>query len=145
MSHYLIERIEADPRITLWSTTEVRALDGDGHLERVTVEHTPTGERREVPCAGLFCFIGADPATDWLGGVVALDDDGFVLTDRSLPEAIAHSPFFEGRNPLPYETSLPGVFAVGDVRLGSMKRVAAAVGEGSSAVRAVHEYLALAG
>jgi thioredoxin reductase (NADPH) len=145
MSHYLIERIEADPRITLWASTEVRDLDGDGHLERVTVEHTPTGERREVPCTGLFCFIGADPATDWLDGAIALDDHGFVLTDRNLPDAIARSPFFRGRDPLPFETSLPGVFAVGDVRLGSMKRVAAAVGEGSSAVRAVHEYLALAG
>ena len=145
MSHYLIERIEADPRITLWGSTEVRALHGDGHLERVTVEHTPTGERRDVPCTGLFCFIGADPATDWLDGAIALDDHGFVLTDRNLPDAIARSPFFEGRDPLPFETSLPGVFAVGDVRLGSMKRVAAAVGEGSSAVRAVHEFLALAG
>jgi thioredoxin reductase (NADPH) len=145
MSHYLIERIEADPRITLWGSTEVRALEGDGYLERVTVEHTPTGERREVPCTGLFCFIGADPATDWLDGAIALDDHGFVLTDRNLPDAIARSPFFEGRDPLPFETSQPGVFAVGDVRLGSMKRVAAAVGEGSSAVRAVHEYLALAG
>ena len=143
MSHYLIERIEADPRIALWTSTEVRSLGGDDHLERVTVEHTPTGERREVPCTGLFCFIGADPATDWLDGAVALDDDGFILTDRNLPDAIARSPFFAGRDPLPFETALPGVFAVGDVRLGSMKRVAAAVGEGSSAVRVVHEYLAL--
>src|SRR6476660_9357299 len=66
MSHYLIERIEADPRITLLTSTEARALVGDGHLERVTVEHTPTATRRDLPCVGLFCFIGADPATDWL-------------------------------------------------------------------------------
>jgi len=145
MSHYLIERIEADPRITLWTSTEVRGLHGGSHLEGVTVEHTPTGDHREVPCAGLFCFIGAEPATEWLNGAIALDDDGFVLTDRNLPDAIAGSPFFAGRDPLPFETSLPGVFAVGDVRLGSMKRVAAAVGEGSSAVRAAHEYLALLG
>ena len=98
-----------------------------------------------MACGGLFSFIGAEPASDWLSGCAALDDHGFVLTDRNLPDAIAQSPFFEGRDPLPFETSLPGVFAVGDVRLGSMKRVAAAVGEGSSAVRAVHEYLALAG
>jgi thioredoxin reductase (NADPH) len=145
MSQYLIERIEADPRITLLASTEVRALAGDRHLEQVTVEHTPTGEVRELPCVGLFCFIGADPATQWLDGAIALDPNGFVLTDRNLPETIARSPFFDGRDPLPYETSQPGVFAVGDVRYGSMKRVAAAVGEGSSAVRSVHEYLALSG
>ena len=145
MSHYLIERIEADPRITLLTSTEVRALAGNQHLERVVLEHTPTGTRRELSCVGLFCFIGADPATAWLDGAIALDGSGFVLTDRNLPEAIARSPFFAGRDPLPFETSLPGVFAVGDVRRGSMKRVAAAVGEGSSAVRSVHEYLAVAG
>ena len=145
MSHYLIERIEADPRITLLANTEVRALMGNSHLERVAMEHTPTGDRRDVPCVGLFCFIGAEPATQWLDGALALDERGFVLTDRNLPDAIARSPFFAGRNPLPFETSAPGVFAVGDVRLGSMKRVAAAVGEGSSAVRSVHEYLALVG
>jgi thioredoxin reductase (NADPH) len=145
MSHYLIERIEADPRITLLTSTEVRALRGDDHLEGVTVEHTASGTNRELPCIGLFCFIGADPATDWLDGAIALDDSGFVLTDRNLPDAIARSPFFEGRDPLPFETSQPGVFAVGDVRSGSMKRVATAVGEGSSAVRSVHEYLALTG
>jgi thioredoxin reductase (NADPH) len=145
MSHYLIERIDADPRITLLTSTEVRALRGDGHLEGVTVEHTASGTNRELPCLGLFCFIGADPATDWLDGAIALDDSGFVLTDRNLPDAIARSPFFEGRDPLPFETSQPGVFAVGDVRSGSMKRVATAVGEGSSAVRSVHEYLARSG
>jgi len=145
MSRYLIERIEADPRITVLSSTEVRALDGADHLDGVRVEHTPTREQRQLPCVGLFCFIGADPATAWLDGVIAVDDDGFVLTDRNLPDAIATSPFFEGRDPLPFETSLPGVFAVGDVRRGSMKRVAAAVGEGSSAVRSVHDYLALLG
>jgi thioredoxin reductase (NADPH) len=145
MSQYLIERIDADPRITLLTSTEVRELAGDRHLEQVAVEHTPTGEVRELPCVGLFCFIGADPATQWLDGAIALDPKGFVLTDRNLPEAIARSPFFDGRDPLPYETSQPGVFAVGDVRYGSMKRVAAAVGEGSSAVRSVHEYLAQVG
>ncbi len=145
MSRYLIERIEADPRIALLTSTEVRALRGDDHLEAVTVEHTESGTHRDLPCLGLFCFIGADPATDWLDGAIALDASGFVLTDRSLPDAIARSPFFEGREPLPFETSQPGVFAVGDVRSGSMKRVATAVGEGSSAVRSVHEYLARAG
>jgi thioredoxin reductase (NADPH) len=142
MSHYLIERIEADPRIELFTATEVRALAGDGHLDYVTLEHTPSGERRTVGCSGLFCFIGADPATAWLGGALELDTKGFILTDRSLPDAITHGPQFAIRDPLPFETSVPGVFAVGDVRSGSLKRVAAAVGEGSSAVRSVHDHLA---
>ncbi len=142
MSHYLIERIEADPRIELFTATEVRALAGGEHLERVTLEHTPSGEQRTVDCAGLFCFIGADPATAWLGDALALDAKGFVLTDRGLPAAVTDGPLFATRDPLPFETSVPGVFAVGDVRSGSLKRVAAAVGEGSSAVRSVHDHLA---
>ena len=142
MSHYLIERIDADPRIELFTDTQVRALAGDGHLDHVTLEHTPTGERRTVECSGLFCFIGADPATAWLGGALELDAKGFILTDRSLPDPITSGPQFATRDPLPFETSVPGVFAVGDVRSGSLKRVAAAVGEGSSAVRSVHEHLA---
>jgi len=141
MSQYLIERIEADARITVIDHTEVRALAGNDHLERVTLEDNQTGERREIACQGLFCFIGAVPATGWLNGCVALDRAGFVLTDRSLPPPVAGGAF-GSRDPLPLETSVPGVFAVGDVRSGSLKRVAAAVGEGSSAVRSVHEYLA---
>jgi thioredoxin reductase (NADPH) len=142
MSHYLIERIEADAHVELVTETQVRALAGDSHLEHVTLEHTPTGDRRTVPSAGLFCFIGADPATAWLDGAVELDGKGFILTDRALPSSVTNSPRFASRDPLPFETSLPGVFAVGDVRSGSMKRVAAAVGEGSSAVRSVHDHLA---
>jgi thioredoxin reductase (NADPH) len=142
MSHYLIERIDADPRIDLVIDTEVRELAGEGHLDRVVLQHRPTGERRMVSCAGVFCFIGADPATAWLGDVVELDAKRFILTDRSLPPAITSGPLFATRDPLPFETSVPGVFAVGDVRSGSMKRVAAAVGEGSSAVRSVHDHLA---
>jgi thioredoxin reductase (NADPH) len=142
MSQYLIERIDAEPRIELVTETEVRGLAGDGHLDHVTLEHAPTGERRTVGCSGLFCFIGAEPATAWLGGALELDSKGFILTDRSLPDATTSSPLFATRDPLPFETSVPGVFAVGDVRSGSLKRVAAAVGEGSSAVRSVHEHLA---
>lgn len=142
MSHYLVERIEADPRVELFTATEVRALAGDEHLEHVILEHTPSGERRTVASSGLFCFIGADPATTWLGGALELDAKGFILTDRALPEAIAEGPLFAMRDPLPFETSVPGVFAVGDVRSGSLKRVAAAVGEGSSAVRSAHDHLA---
>jgi thioredoxin reductase (NADPH) len=142
MSQYLIERIDADPRITVLPHTEVRGLAGATHLDQVTLEHTPSGERTTVDCQGLFCFIGAVPATGWLCDGVLVDRAGFVVTDRALPEEARHSSRFAGREPLPFETAVPGVFAVGDVRSESMKRVAAAVGEGSSAVRSVHQYLA---
>jgi len=142
MSHYLIERIEAEAHIELVTDTQVRALAGDSHLDHVTLEHTPTGERRTVSCSGLFCFIGADPTTAWLAGELELDSKGFILTDRSLPDSITNGPRFATRDPLPLETSVPGVFAVGDVRSGSLKRVAAAVGEGSSAVRSVIDHVA---
>jgi thioredoxin reductase (NADPH) len=137
MSQYLIERIEADPRIDLLTGVEVERLAGGGHLEQVTLRHTATGEQQTIPSSGLFCFIGATPATGWLGPDVLLDRRGFVLTDRHLPESLTGA-----SDPLPFETSAPGVFAAGDVRHGSLKRVAAAVGEGSSAVRSVHERLA---
>ncbi len=142
MSQYLVERIDAEPRIEVFTETQVRALAGGAHLDHVVLEYTPTGERRTVDCAGLFCFIGADPATAWLGDTLELDPKGFILTDRSLPDPITSGPRFATRNPLPFETSVPGVFAAGDTRSGSLKRVAAAVGEGSSAVRSVHEHLA---
>ncbi len=138
MSRYLIERIEADPKIDLLTGVEVRALAGEEHLEQVTLGHIATGEQQTIGCSGLFCFIGASPATAWLGDGVLLDEDGFVLTDRQLPTAPAGGAYA----PLPFETSTPGIFAAGDVRHGSLKRVAAAVGEGSSAVRSVYERLA---
>jgi thioredoxin reductase (NADPH) len=135
MSQYLIERIEADTKIELITGVEVQALSGREHLEQVTLRSTTTAQEREIACTGLFCFIGASPETGWLGAEVLLDDDGFVLTDRQLPEGAG------GSTRLPFETSVPGVFAAGDVRHESMKRVAAAVGEGSSAVRSVHARL----
>jgi len=138
MSQYLIERIVADPKISLLTGVEAQALAGEDHLDEVTLLHTATGQRQTIPCSGLFCFIGAQPATGWLCDGVLLDRDGFVLTDRQLAGPIAPGT----SSPLPFETSVPGVFAAGDVRNGSMKRVAAAVGEGSSAVRSVHERLA---
>jgi thioredoxin reductase (NADPH) len=140
MSQYLIERIEADPKIDLITGVEVQALAGEERLARVTLEDIATDERQTIPCSGLFCFIGARPATSWLGEGVLLDRDGFVLTDRQLPPPSAGG----APTPLPFETSVSGVFAAGDVRHNSMKRVAAAVGEGSSAVRSVHERLAAA-
>jgi thioredoxin reductase (NADPH) len=138
MSQYLIERIEADPKIDLLTGVEVQGLEGNGRLEQVTLNRLATGEPRELSCSGLFCFIGAQPSTDWLGADMQLDGDGFVLTDRQLQDTLAPGT----SDPLPFETSVPGVFAAGDVRHGSMKRVAAAVGEGSSAVRSVHDRLA---
>ena len=128
MSRYLIERIEADPRIGLITGVEVHRLGGETRLEQVTLKHIASGQQRQLPCAGLFCFIGARPETAWLGDSVLLDEDGFVLTDRHLPEALDR--LRDGA--LPFETSVRGVFAAGDVRHGSMKRVAAAVGEGSA-------------
>ena len=142
MSHYLVERIMAHPRIEVLPTTEVRELIGSRQLDEVVIENTSAGVRRTIACQGMFSFIGAAPATAWLDGVVDLDEHGFVLTDRdvtSLSETDGPSAGPVAR--LPFETSAAGVFAVGDVRHGSMKRVAAAVGEGSSAVRSVYTHL----
>ncbi|MEV4343271.1 FAD-dependent oxidoreductase [Actinoplanes sp. NPDC049596] len=137
MSSYLADRIVADPAITVRTGTEVTALHGESHLEAVTL----SGASEPQECAGLFCFIGATPATGWLDGIAA-DDHGFLRTDAQLDDkelGPQWSPL--GRRPLPFETSLPRVFAAGDVRAGSMKRVAAAVGEGASAVSSVHAAL----
>jgi thioredoxin reductase (NADPH) len=141
MSQYLVDRVLAHPQITTRTRSQVTALHGSSSLEAITMsaagEHA--GLHRE--CRGLFCFIGALPATEWLTGV-ALDDDGFVLTDRDLtPDKLGATWELLGREPLPFETSEPGVFAAGDVRSGSMKRVAAAVGEGASVIRSVHQAL----
>jgi thioredoxin reductase (NADPH) len=141
MSRYLVERIEVDPHITLRTRTTVVALEGDETLRTLRLKG-PDGET-VLECAGLFSFIGADPSSGWLSGCAALDDRGFVLTDLSLsPDQLDGGWETLGRLPLPFETSHPGLFAAGDLRSGSTKRVAAAVGEGSSAVRSVHQYLA---
>jgi thioredoxin reductase (NADPH) len=141
MSRYLVERVEADPHITLRSRTTVVALHGDQTLSAVDLDD-PDGTV-VLHCAGLFSFIGADPSSGWLNGCAALDDSGFVLTDLSLtPDQLGQGWQTLARSPLPFETSHPGLFAVGDLRSGSTKRVAAAVGEGSASVRSVHQYLA---
>ena len=121
---------------------EVRDVIAEPELEAIVVEDTHTHERSTLPIRALFVFIGAEPHAQWLGDEVALDDRGFVLTgpDALLKETDRHH-WTVGRAALPLETSRPGVFAVGDVRSGSIKRVAAAVGEGSMAVRLVHEHL----
>jgi thioredoxin reductase (NADPH) len=127
MSRYLIDRIERDPAVEVHTDTEVRELIGDRVLEAIVVEDRRTRERRTYETNDVFVFIGADPCVDWLAGRVELDEKGYIRTG--------------GREALPLETSLPGVFAVGDVRSGSIKRVASAVGEGSMAIRLVHEHL----
>jgi thioredoxin reductase (NADPH) len=141
MSRYLVDRIEADKRIVVRRSTRIVALEGDEFLSGVRVSG-PGGEETLAGTA-LFSFIGAEPASEWLSGFAALDDRGFVLTDRSLGREQLNGPWEAlGRSPLPFETSHPGLFAVGDVRSGSTKRVAAAVGEGSAAVRSVYDHLA---
>jgi thioredoxin reductase (NADPH) len=141
MSSYLAERILAHPGIAVRTRCEVTALDGGTHLGAITVSDRARGSQLRLACQGLFCFIGAAPGTEWLSGV-RLDDHGFVLTDAQLGTTDL-GPTWDAlhRRPLPFETSQPGVFAVGDVRSGSMKRVAAAVGEGASAIRSVHQAL----
>jgi thioredoxin reductase (NADPH) len=141
MSRYLVDRIEAHERIEVRANTKILALEGDVTLSGLRVSGTD-GDTT-LACAALFSFIGANPASEWLCGCAALDDKGFVLTDRSLAAGDLDGRWETlGRAPLPFETSHPGLFAVGDIRAGSVKRVAAAVGEGSAAVRSVHEYLA---
>ncbi len=142
MSAYLADRISANPLINVRLSTEVSALLGEHHLTEITVTDNASQTTNTLPCHALFGFIGAAPATDWLHGIY-LDRHGFIPTDAALPEdALSATWPHLGRRPLPFETSVPGVFAVGDVRAGSMKRVAAAVGEGASAVRSVHQIMA---
>ena len=136
MSSYLVDRVRSHERITVHSSSDVTALHGGEQLEAVTLTSSATGESEDVAAAALFCFVGAEPRASWLSGA-AVDASGFLLTDVDLP-AVADA----GRGPLPFETSLAGVFAAGDVRHGSMKRIAAAVGEGASAVASVHRALA---
>ena len=138
MSEYLITQIKATSNILIRLKT--RVIDGRGahRLETLVLEDGATGRREEVAAAALFVLIGAEPRTDWLAHVVQRDGRGFILTDHD----VGASAWALVRAPLPYETSLPGVFAVGDVRHGSFKRVAEAVGEGSVAVGSVHRYLA---
>jgi thioredoxin reductase (NADPH) len=134
MSRYLADRIERTPGIEVLRHTEVRELVGEGTLEAVGVQDNRTGGRRSLKARALFVFVGAEPHTRWLGDRLALDDHGFVLTGA---DAVRD----DGRQPLLLETSLPGVFAAGDVRSGSIKRVTSAVGEGAMAIRLAHEYL----
>jgi thioredoxin reductase (NADPH) len=144
MSSYLVDQIEAIDNIEVLLHTEVREVGGETSLEGCVIEQKQGDERRDLDVSGLFVFIGADPCTEWLDGALAKDDDGFLLTGVDLEVThLGGSTGAIGRPALPLETSLPGVFTVGDGRSGSIKRVASAVGEGSMAVRVIHEYLAL--
>jgi thioredoxin reductase (NADPH) len=142
MSRYLVDRIERLGNVEVLLNTEVRKLLGDDTLEAVVVEDNRTGERRTLDARAMFVFIGVRPHTRWLADQFALDDNGFILTgaDAAGPNG-AGRPEQADRRPLTLETSRPGVFAAGDVRSGSVKRVASAVGEGAMAVRLVHDHL----
>jgi thioredoxin reductase (NADPH) len=130
MSSYLSSRLAADPRITIEYGAEVSALQGADHLAALTIRDLKTGATRTLETRALFIMVGAAPNTEWLAGLVKLDNKGFVITGSG--EGSANSPF---------ATSLPGVFAVGDVRAGSVKRVASSVGEGSVVISKVWEFV----
>ncbi len=142
MSAYLVDRLLVHPRVTVHCRSEVTRLDGADFLEEISITDRTTGTTRAQPCSGLFCFIGAEPATSWLTGI-AIEENGFIRTDVQLTSTDLGPAWAAlGRTPLPFETNVPGVFAVGDVRAGSMKRVAAATGEGASAIASVHKAIA---
>jgi len=136
MSQYLIERIEGLPNVEVRTRSQAVAAEGDGHLERLRIRG-PDGAETVEDVDACFVFIGAAPRTDWLGDTIARDERGFILTGADLPPD--HWPL--ARDPYPLETSVPGVFAAGDVRARSIKRVASAVGEGSMSVSLIHQYL----
>jgi thioredoxin reductase (NADPH) len=140
MSRYLIDDLERRDQVDVMTCCEIVELKGETALEAVVLCDTQTGNRRELEAKALFVFIGASPHTDWLRGHVAMDEHCFLLTGRDVQREhlVAHGE----ERPLFLETSRPGIFAVGDVHSGSIKRVAAAVGECSTAVRLVHEHLA---
>jgi thioredoxin reductase (NADPH) len=142
MSRYLIDRIQECPRITVHTCTEIVAFIGETTLERIRWRHNKTGEVEERPIRHVFCMTGAEPNTGWLAGCVGLDDRGFVKTGQDLrPDELEKAAWPLSRPPYLLETSRPGVFAVGDVRAGNIKRVASAVGEGSICIHLVHKAL----
>jgi thioredoxin reductase (NADPH) len=142
MSSYLVTRIMSAANITVRYHSEVVGVRGEGHLEALPLADRETGDTEEVPSSWLFVFIGASPRTEWLGTDIVRDERGFVVTGHELlsPNYAQRWPL--ARPPFALETSVPGVFAAGDVRLNSMKRVASAVGEGAMSVYLTHRYLA---
>ena len=144
MSHYLIEQLSSKANIAIRTLHRILRIEGTDHVEQIVLENRATGEARTEPAAAVFVFIGADAKTEWLPESIICDERGYVCTGRDVTDLVAHA---NGNWPLerdPYllETSLPGVFGAGDVRHGSIKRVAAGVGEGSMAIAFVHQYLA---
>jgi thioredoxin reductase (NADPH) len=140
MSTYLVRAIESTPNITVRHRTEVVGGEGDGRLEHLALADRTQGSVERVPAAALFIMIGGEPHTQWLPDTIVRDEQGYLVTG---PELRGHqqTPWDYPREPFPLETSMPGVFAAGDVRNDSIKRVASAVGEGATAVRLVHEHL----
>jgi thioredoxin reductase (NADPH) len=142
MSQYLIDQIKETPNIQIWSHANVTEVHGDTHLEEVSVLCSDTNKVERVPANAMYIFIGALPRTDWLANVVERDERGFILTG---PDLLREGKYPKGwtleRDPFLLETNIPGLFAVGDVRHGSVKRVASGVGEGSVAVQFIHQYL----
>jgi thioredoxin reductase (NADPH) len=142
MSQYLIDQIKATPNIELWTHASIAEVHGDTHLEEISVLCSDTNTIERVPTNAMFIFIGALPRTDWLGDVVERDERGFILTGPDLVwEGKRPKGWALERDPFLLETNVPGLFAVGDVRHGSVKRVASGVGEGSVAVQFIHQYL----
>jgi thioredoxin reductase (NADPH) len=142
MSDYLIRQIGSAPNVDVCYRVQVAdgTGTGTGHLQSLVLQGTASGARRSVPAGALFVLIGSHPRTQWLGDSVARDPRGFILTGPDLPAGTGHR-WPPGRPPMPLETSLPGVFAAGDVRRGSVKRVASAVGEGAATIPLVHRHL----
>jgi thioredoxin reductase (NADPH) len=142
MSHYLIDQIQQIPNILVDTESEVAGAYGNGHLEGITIKNRATGECRTVPTSALFIFIGAVPCTAWLRGMLPTDERGYLLTGPQLPrEGDRPRGWKEDRDPFLFESIVPGIFAAGDTRHASIKRVASAVGEGSVVVQMVHQYL----
>ncbi len=143
MSRYLIDQIEKTPIVQLWTHAEVIEVHGETHLEEISVQCSDTSTVEQVPASAMFIYIGALPRTDWLGGMVARDDRGFILAGPDLlKDGKKPAGWNLDRDPFLLESSVPGVFVVGDVRHGSIKRVASAVGEGAIAVQFIHRYMA---
>jgi thioredoxin reductase (NADPH) len=142
MSQYLIDQIKETPNIQIWAHASVTEAHGATHLEEISVLCSDTNKIERVPASSMFIFIGALPQTDWLAGLVERDDRGFILTGPDLiRDGLRPKGWTLDRDPFLLETNVPGVFAVGDVRYGSVKRVASGVGEGSVAVQFIHQYL----
>lgn len=143
MSQYLIHQINETDNINVWLDSAVTEVKGENKLEAITVTNLVTREQQTVPAAGLFIYIGAEPHTEWLDKIIQRDAHGFILTGQDLIQNELQRPqdWSLDRQPFLLETNVPGIFTAGDVRHGSIKRIAAAVGEGSTAIQLIHQYL----